>query len=33
MTCPSLADEEIEIIRRFVEDVYRDEYLLLVKEA
>jgi hypothetical protein len=31
MTSPSLADEESEIIRHFVEDLYKYEYLLLMK--
>ena len=29
MTSPSLADDEIEIIRHFVEDLYKYEYLIL----
>jgi hypothetical protein len=33
MASPSLADEESEIIRHFVGDLYKYEYLLLVKEV
>ena len=32
MASPSLADEESEIIRQFVEDLYKYEYLILLKE-
>ena len=32
MTSPSLADEESEIIRHFVEDLYKYEYLILTKK-
>ena len=33
MTSPSLADEESEIIRHFVEDLYKYEYLILMRRA
>ena len=33
MASPSLADGESEIIRQFVEDLYKYEYLILVKEG
>jgi hypothetical protein len=33
MASPSLANEESEIIRHFVEDLYKYEYLLLVKKG
>ena len=33
MMSPSLADDESEIIRHFVEDVYKYEYLILIKEV
>jgi len=33
MTSPSLADGESEIIRHFVEDLYKYEYLILMKEV
>jgi len=33
MTSPSLADDESEVIRHFVEDLYKYEYLILVKEG
>ena len=32
MASPSLADEESEIIRHFVGDLYKYEYLILVKD-
>jgi hypothetical protein len=33
MTSPSLADDESEIIRHFIEDLYKYEYLILTKEV
>ena len=33
MTSPSLADDESEIIRHFIEDRYKYEYLILTKEV
>ena len=33
MTSPSLADEESEIIRHFVEHLYKYEYLILMGKA
>ena len=32
LASPSLADEESEIIRHFVEDLYQYEYLIFIKE-
>jgi hypothetical protein len=33
MISPSLADDESEIIRHFIEDLYKVEYLILTKEV
>jgi len=33
LASPSLADEESEIIRHFVEDLYKYEYLIFIKES
>ena len=33
MASPSLADEESEILRHFVEDLYKCEYLILMRRA
>jgi len=33
MTSPSLADDESEIIRHFVEGLYKCEYLILMRRA
>jgi hypothetical protein len=33
MTSPSLADDESEIIRHFIEDLYNYEYLILERRV
>jgi len=33
MISPYLADDESEIIRHFIEDLYKYEYLILTKEV